>query len=472
MPAHERFPRRRRDAGGAGETAGGGVSAEALNSRVEACLRRYLPTPGRLVLGYSGGLDSSVLLHVLADLRSRPGVSRFVLEALHVHHGLSPGADAWATHCARVCRDLDVPLRVERVRVDRGGEGPEAAARAARYRVYSRLDADALALAHHRDDQAETVLAQLLRGGGAKGLAAMPACRALAGGRLRLLRPLLDVPRAWLLAWARDRGLEWVEDESNRQLHLTRNALRHEVLPLLESRFPGAGAILARAAGRFAETADLLDDLADLDGGEAPAAAGLALDRLAALPEPRARNLLRRHLERAGASLHPDALREGLRQLLSAREDAHPSVAFGEVSLRRYRGRALAVPSDRGKGRDEYPASPESPSLWRGEASLALGGGGILCFEPLVGGGVRLDPGPVTVRCRRGGERLRVAPNRPRRCLKDLLREAGIPPWQRDRLPLVYVGDHLAWVAGIGPDAAFRAGAGERGWLISWGRPW
>jgi tRNA(Ile)-lysidine synthase len=443
--------------------------AEALNSRVEACLRRHLSPAGRLVVGYSGGLDSSALLHLLAGLR--PGLG-FSLAALHVHHGLSPRADDWAAHCENVCRGLDVPLAVERVRVERGAEGPEAAARAARYRVFSRLDADALALAHHRDDQAETVLAQLLRGAGAKGLAAMPVCRVLAGGRLRLLRPLLDVPRAWLVAWALDRGLEWAEDESNRQPHLTRNALRHEVLPLLESRFPGAGAILAAAAGRFVETAGLLDDLADLDGREAPTAAGLALDRLAALPEPRARNLLRRHLERAGASLHPDALRESLRQLLSAREDAQPSVAFGEVSLRRYRGRALVVPSDRGQGQDEAPASPESPRLWRGEASLPLGDGGTLRFEPLVGGGVRLDPGPVTVRRRLGGERLRVAPNRPRRCLKDLLREAAIPPWQRDRLPLVYVDDRLAWVAGIGPDAAFRAGAGERGWLISWDRSW
>jgi tRNA(Ile)-lysidine synthase len=443
--------------------------AEVLNNQVEAFLRRYLPAGGRLVLGYSGGLDSSVLLHLLAGSRSSLG---FSLDALHVHHGLSPGADAWAAHCERVCRGLDVPLVVERVEVIREGEGPEAAARAARYRAFSRLDADALALAHHRDDQAETVLAQLLRGGGARGLAAMPPSRMLDGGRIRLLRPLLNVPRAWLLDWALDRGLEWVEDDSNRQLHLTRNALRHEVLPLLESRFPGAGATLARAAGRFAETAALLDDLADLDGGPALSAEGLALDRLAALPEARARNLLRRHLEQAGASIHAELLREGLRQLLHARGDACLSVTFGGVSLRRYRGRALLVPSDREGGPDGDAATPEPTGLWRGEAKLSLGDGGTLGFEPMIGGGVRLEPGPVTVRCRRGGERLRMAPNRPRRLLKDLLREAGIPPWQRDRMPLVYVGDQLAWVAELGPDAAFRAGEGERGWLISWDKPW
>jgi tRNA(Ile)-lysidine synthase len=155
--------------------------------------------------------------------------------------------------------------------------------------------------------------------------------------------------------------------------------------------------------------------------------------------------------------------------LLHARDDARLSVSFGGVSLRRYRGGARLVSSDRRGGRNA--ASLEPPGFWRGEASLALGDGGTLDFEPMVGGGVRLEPGPVTVCRRKGGERLRVAPNRPRRFLKDLLREAGIPPWERDRLPLVYVGDQLAWVAELGPDAAFRAGEGERGWVISWDKP-
>jgi tRNA(Ile)-lysidine synthase len=431
-----------------------------LPGRVLAQLSAQVLPGSRLSVGFSGGLDSSVLLHLLAELRPAGG---YALSAVHVHHGLSYHADAWADHCRAVCATLAVPIEIRRVRVQAAGEGPEAAARAARYAAFATLDTEVLALAHHRDDQAETVLTQLLRGGGARGLAAMPAWRPLPGDRVRLWRPLLDTPRADLLAWARARGLAWVEDDSNRQTHLARNALRHDILPRLESQFPGAGATLAWAAGRFAEAASLLDDLADLDGGGAADAAGLSLARLAALPEPRARNLLRRYLEQSGATLHPDPLREALRQLLSARADARVRVAFGPVLLLRHGGRAVAVPAVRAV------AAPMRQFLWRGELHLDLGGGESLVFQPVTGEGVRLEPGRATVRFRCGGEKLRLAPNRPRRLLKDLLREAAIPPWQRDRLPLLYVGDRLAWVDGIGADAGFRAGPGEPGWLISRG---
>lgn len=431
--------------------------------RVAACLRQYPPRGGRLCVGYSGGLDSSVLLHLLAELRSGFG---YTLSALHVHHGLSARADDWAAHCERACRELDVPLTVERVRVEMAGDGPEAAARAARYAVFSRLDADALALAHHRDDQAETVLAQLLRGGGPKGLAAMPMSRWLDGGRVRLLRPLLEIPRSVLESWARASGLAWVEDESNRQTHLTRNALRQDILPLIETRFPGAGATLALAAGRFAESAELLDDLADLDARDAIDASGIAIDRLAALPEARARNLLRRYLERSGATIHPESLKEGLRQLLEARGDARVAVVFGAMELRRFRGRARAVPRRARAGVDRKPGEPMA--RWHGEPGLVLGTFGKLAFQRVAEGGIRLDAGPVTVCSRRGGETLRPHPGRPCRAVKDLLREAAIPPWLRDELPLLYVGERLAWVAGIGADTAFMARPGESGWLVTW----
>ena len=428
--------------------------------RVAACLARHLPRGGRLWVGYSGGLDSSVLLYLLAGLRQAHGYS---LNAIHVHHGLSPHADDWARHCEQVCRRLDVPLRVEPVRVVADGAGPEAAARAVRYAVFSRLPADALALAHHRDDQAETVLGQLLRGAGAKGLAAMPEARALADGHILLLRPLLATSRSDLEEWARSRGLEWVEDESNRSTHLTRNALRHDILPLIESHLPGAGANLARAAGRFAETARLLDDLADLDAQGAVGDAGLEIAHLATLPEPRARNLLRRYLERAGAELHPERLREGLRQLLEARDETQMALRFGPVELRRHRGRALAVPVAR-----EPVAGLDAPQLWRGEPRLDLGESGLLEFQRVERGGLGLDGSEVTLRRRRGGENFRPDAKRPRRPLKDWLREAGIPPWQRERLPLLFVGERLAWVAGLGMDIDCRAKPGEPGWQLAW----
>lgn len=431
--------------------------------RVAACISRHLPSGGRLSVAYSGGLDSTVLLHLLAEPGSRLG---YDLSAVHVHHGLSVNADAWTAHCERVCADLRIPLNVIRVDIEPTGEGPEGAARMARYREFARIDADCLALAHHRDDQAETVLLQLLRGGGLKGLAAMPEARWLEGGKIRLIRPLLDIPRAELETWARSHGLAWVEDESNRLTHLSRNALRHGVLPLIERHFHGAAAVLARSAGQFAEAAGLLDALADLDAREALSPAGLDMARLAALPEPRARNLLRRHLEQAGATLRQDKLREALRQLLEARRDARVTLVFGDTTLYRFRGRVHAVVS----ARAGFPASASAgPGLaWRGEAVIDLGGSGKLHFESLQAGGVRLGPGAVGIRFREGGERLRPDAKRPRRPLKDLLRESAIPPWQRSRLPLVYVGDRLAWVAELGPDADFIASPGERGWRIAW----
>lgn len=444
-----------------------------LEDRVAACLGRHPRAGGRLAVAYSGGLDSTVLLHLLAGLRRKLGYS---LSAVHIHHGLSPNADTWTAHCEGVCAELDIPLTVLRVAVETAGEGPEAAARSARYREFARLDVDCLALAHHRDDQAETVLLQLLRGGGLKGLAAMPEARWLEGGEISgeicLIRPLLEIARTELETWAQTHGLAWIEDESNRQTHLSRNALRYAVLPLIERHFPGAAGILARSAGQFAEKAELLDELADLDGQEALSPEGLDIQRLAALSEPRARNLLRRYLEQAGASLRQDGLREALRQIREARPDAQVELVFGDVSLRRYHGRVRAIASGEERGGFSASISGRPSFVWRGEAVLDLGDSGKIRFERVDAGGIRLGPAAVSIRFRQGGEGLRPDARRPRRALKDLLREAAIPPWQRDRMPLLYVGDRLAWVAEIGTDADFLAGPGEPGWRVTWTPAW
>jgi tRNA(Ile)-lysidine synthase len=428
----------------------------ALNGRVSAGTR--------VTVAYSGGLDSSVLLHVLAELRRALGCT---LDALHVHHGLSPNADAWAAHCAACCAALGVPLHVRHVVVRAAGEGLEAAARAARYRAFGEHATDFLLLAHQRDDQVETVLLRLMRGGGPRALAGMPAERVLPGGA-RLLRPLLACTRAQLQAWADTHGLAWVEDESNTDPVHARNALRHRVMPVLAEIFPQAGARLALTAAQGAETAVLLDDLADMDAQAAQQGDGLSLSRLAALSEARARNVLRRQLERAGARLGERALREAWRQLSQAQADAAVDVAFGAWRLRRHRGvihLLSPTPEAALSGVRRHLAE------WRGETRLDLGVLGALEFRPAAGQGVRLHAGATLVRLRQGGERLCLAPGRPRRSLKNLLREAGVPPWLRSRLPLLYVEDRLAWVAGIGADAHCLAGAGEPGWVISWQRP-
>ncbi len=429
---------------------------DELAARVAAFLRRH-PPGERLAVGYSGGLDSTVLLHLLAGLRDEHA---FHLSAVHVHHGLSLAADAWVAHCQSQCAALDLPLRVERVSVQLAGRGLEAAAREARYRAFAGLAVDALALAHQRDDQAETVLLQLLRGGGVKGLAAMPAARALGG--ITLLRPLLETTRAEIEAYARDRGLSWVEDESNGDVRLRRNVARRQVLPVLAQSFPDAGQTLARAAEQFAEQAALLDALAEADGADVIAGEGLEVAWLARLDAARARNVLRLYLERQGVPVRREQLHSALTQMLEARPDAAPRIDFGTLALRRFQGRLLLVAAAAPDGASEW--------TWQGETELDLGAAGRLLFEPTTGQGVRL-PARATVRLRNGGERLQPDARRPSRTLKNLLREAAVPPWWRDRLPLIYVDDRLAWAADIGADAVYRCGVGEAGWLIAWRRP-
>lgn len=446
----------------------------SLAQRLAACIAEQGLYGRHLCVGYSGGLDSSVLLHLLAGLRGDAGFQTtfqrtfhrtFYLSAVHVHHGLSPQADAWAAHCADVCLTLDVPLQTQQVNVNPAGEGLEAAARAVRYRVFRELDADALVLAHHRDDQAETVLLQLLRGASLKGLAAMPQQRLLQGAvnpEMILLRPLLDTTRAEIAAYAAEHGLNWIDDASNADQTLSRNALRHAALPVLSARFPDAPQALAQAAAQFAEAASLLDALAENDAGIA--SDRLALSVLQALPEPRARNVLRHFLAQAGVEIRRDALHEALRQVLTARPDAQVRVEFGAAILRLH-SRHVVIELKPGN------AVHATTRLWHGETCIELGAAGNLLFQSVIGSGVRLTPGQVSIRWRCGGERMRPGAGRPRRTLKNLLRETGIPAWQRDSLPLVYLDEALVWAAGVGGDSDFQVTAGETGWLISWQAP-
>jgi len=253
-----------------------------------------------------------------------------------------------------------------------------------------------------------------------------------------------------------------VDDASNGDTALRRNATRHHLLPLLEAMFPGAAVTLAQAAAQFAESADLLDALARQDGAAAISVEGVSLARLGELDPARARNLLRHYLELHGIPIRRERLHEALGQMLTARVDAQPAVAFASATLRRYQGRAVLV---------KQAAPPAGQTWqWRGEAELDLGAAGRLSFTPASGQGVVL-PGVATVRLRSGGEKLRPDARRPARTLKNLLREAAVPPWRRECLPLVYLEERLAWAAEIGADAAFQAGPGMPGWLISWWRP-
>ncbi|HET9699403.1 MAG TPA: tRNA lysidine(34) synthetase TilS [Burkholderiales bacterium] len=459
-----------------------GNDPAAPAAAVEAVLRDHVVRGQRVCLALSGGVDSAVLLDVLARLRRPLG---FRLSALHVHHGLSPNAGRWAAFCARICRARRVPLAVEKVAVRRArGESPEAAARQARYAVLWRQDADWVLLAHNRDDQAETLLLQLLRGAGVEGLAAMPVVRnADLGSRSspgggdrsrtaqsalrnpRLLRPLLAVPRGEIEAYARARRLRWVEDESNLDSRFERNFLRLKILPQLERRYPGCRAALARASRHLGEAGRLLEDLAAADALEAVEDGALRVAALRELGAARARNLLRHWLRQRGAMMPPEAsLAEALRQAAGARSDAGVDVALGDFRLRVHRGLAYLEPAD---------AAPATLELeWRGEPTLELPGGlGRVAFRRRRGKGLSLAAlmrQPAVLRLRGGGEKLRAQAGRPRRTLKNLLQEAGVPPWQRARMPLLFCGGRLAWAPGIGADADFRCAPGEPGVVPEW----
>jgi tRNA(Ile)-lysidine synthase len=338
------------------------------------------------------------------------------------------------------------------------GRSLEALARSARYERLLAHEVDVIALAHHADDQAETVLLQLLRGAGPHGLAAMPAYRP---GRPALLRPLLDLPRALILACAKARKLAWIEDESNADRAHTRNALRHDIAPLLAARFAGYPRTLARAARHQAEAAQLLDELARSDAAGAVDANGLDSARLGALSRPRARNLLRWFLRTQGLRTPSEArLADMLRQLVGAAADARTRIVLDDVEIGRHRGR-IAV----------HLTPPGAfELLWQGEPEVALPGG-VLAFQRKLGAGLagpKLERARVMLRSRVGGERIRLAVDRPTRTVKQLLQEAHVPPWLRQSLPLVWCDDDLAAVPGLGIALKFQAAPGETGWTLDW----
>lgn len=433
-----------------------------LAENVGIVLRRDIPRGARMVVGLSGGIDSVVLLHLLVR-RLRIAPAR--ISAIHVNHQISSHAARWATFCRRWCRELGVKLSVAKVEVPRGNS-TEAAARAARYAVFAASGADVLLLAHNRDDQAETVLLQLLRGAGPRGLSAMPVLRPGTSGMPAVLRPLLETPRAAIEAYAARHGLQWVEDESNQDRAYLRNFLRHDVLPLLESRLPGVRGTLARAARHQAECSELLDALAVGDLAAGNHAGQLPLVLLKGLSPSRARNALRYFL-RCNEVAMPEAERldELLRQSMTARDDARLCVDLGGVQLRRFQGALYIV--------RPLPRLTKSFAVaWDGRGILPLPQlGGSLRLLRRKGKGIAaviLQSASLQVRVRQGGEMLRPAPAGRQRTVRNLLQEAALPPWLRERLPFIYADGELAAVPGLGVDAKFQAGAGRPGLVPVW----
>lgn len=415
--------------------------------------------PARYVIAFSGGIDSTVLLHAMC--RSHSSIPVVVA---HVNHQLCAESAEWEAHCRNVAESLGVDYVSEQARIAAdSGMGPEAAARAARYGVFENIlqANDWLLTAHHEADQAETLLLNLFRGSGPSGLAAMKISRPFATGRL--VRPLLRTPKAQIDDYARQENLDWIQDPSNADTRFDRNFLRNDILPLLESRWQALTGRLTRSAELAGEAAHLLDDLAGMDLETAGTTDKLNIGALALLTPARQRNLLRYAIRDLGLPSPPSTrLSQIVDELMVAREDAQPLVQWPGVEVRRYREKIYLLSTELSS------TIAETDDLLRVGASAYLGSGlGTLSLSE--SGGAGIDPAIATsglkIRIRDGGESIRPVGRNHAHKLKKLLQEAAVVPWMRSRIPLLFSGDKLVAVADLWIAAECSA---ENGYQIRW----
>jgi tRNA(Ile)-lysidine synthase len=435
-------------------------STAILASRFKE-LEAVAAKPKRYVIAFSGGLDSTVLAHALANLKHHDDYSGIPVLAVHIDHGLQAESADWAFRCRDAAAEFEIDFRSLVVNVQtESGKGPEASARDARYSaLHAEIGTgDWLLSAHHREDQAETLLLNLIRGSGPAGVAGIGSLRRFGPGWL--VRPLLNVDRADLQQYALDESLLWVDDPSNSNRRFDRNFLRHEVLPRLKSRWPDIATRLQRSAGHAGEASQLLVELAEIDvqalGGDT---ARLPIDALSALSAARQRNVIRYAIRDRGFST-PTALQleRIMKEVIRARVDAQPLVSWPGASVRRYRNGLYLLPQN-------LADQVECRELEGTE--LELGSGlGVLRFESGddIGLSKALLDGGLTIKPRVGGERFSPYGQTHTRELKKLLQEEGVVPWMRDRLPLVYSGDRLLAVGDLwlAADAVTKPGVAIR----------
>jgi tRNA(Ile)-lysidine synthase len=431
----------------------------------KAVLSTYIKQDDHVIVALSGGIDSIVLLDMLNSL-SKP--LQFTLSAVHIDHGISQNAGQWCKFCCNLCRTLHIPIAITHLKIRKEpGISLEASARYARYQVFNHLLADYVVLGQHQDDQAETLLLQLLRGAGIRGLAAMPVARKQESDRApQILRPMLDISRSSIQQYAEKKKLNWINDESNEDITFDRNFLRHEIFPLLKKRYPTYQKTLSRTSQHLAEASHLLDELAELDNSECRVGGKLQIVCLRKLSLPRAKNLLRYTLSQQGIS-QPSTkkMADILQQLLMVGADTKLLIPFENIEFRCYKGTVNILP------RKVIPDN-DLLFIWHGEERLILDQlNGSINFSYKKNSGIdpeKLNKNHVTIRLRYGGERFSPNCKRPRRRLKSLFQEALIPPWERNALPLLFSGEQLVWVPGIGIECEFQTTPGKTGLVPTW----
>jgi len=416
-----------------------------MTKPVQAAIQGYLdtyPQPQHIVVAYSGGLDSHVLLHAL----KQSTCSTSSISAIHIHHGLQIEADDWVIHCQQVCDQLEIPLHTINVTVSRDqGQGLEAAARQARYAAFEQhLPNKAhLLLAQHANDQAETLLLQLLRGAGTAGLAAMPTQRHL--GKGLLIRPLLTCSQASLQDYAQQQGLHWVDDPSNQQQQYDRNYLRQQILPRLQQRWTSCVSTLSRAAQHQADSLNLLNQYAQqqLQACQGSQANTLSRQALATLSPEQQHNVLRYWLQRQGLSLpNQTRFKEIQRQNQQADHTQQILIRWQQVECRSYRDNLYV--------HESLPSTPKENDLtWTiGEPAPALPLGRLHVLAE------NQRTIAVTIRFRQGGEQF--TQHGQHKSLKNLFQTAGLPPWLRPFIPLIYIEDMLVVIPSIAQATGFE----------------
>lgn len=411
-------------------------------------------------VAYSGGIDSHVLLALCAEFRRHTSIK---LRAIHINHNLSPHAQAWSNHCKAICAEYDIDLIVREIKLDlQAGESLEEEARKKRYAVfaeYVNID-DVLLTAHHQDDQAETMLMQLMRGAGLKGLSAMPAMKVFAKGWHA--RPLLDVDRVNLQQYAQANQLRWIDDESNQNSKMTRNFIRHHVLSVLKERWSSATNVIARSAAHCAEAQALLEQFAlELcEQVKGSVENTLSIQKLLTLEEAKQRLVLRTWIHGCGFSLpNVDKIEVIRSNVLTAANDRMPCVTWGEVEVRRFRDDLFLLSALK-------QHKVQQCHDWNLQQPLVLPHVGVLQAEKVNAQNSLRMVGDVQVRFRQGGEVINL-PNRGRHKLKNLFQEWNVTPWLRDRIPLIFIGETCIAAVGYFIDPDYVADANESGWLVS-----
>lgn len=434
-------------------------------SALLACVENLVPrTSAELCVAYSGGLDSTVLLHALSRaIADRPN---YRMRAAHVDHQLHPDSSSWREQCGRIAQSLGIELVPLVVTVEASPElGPEAAARDARYAALRQIlrPNEVLLTAHHADDQLETMLLALMRGAGLRGLSGVPSVQIFGGGWLA--RPLLEFARAELEAWAGAERLQWLEDPSNDDTRFDRNFLRHRVLPALRERWPAADHSATRSTAHLREAGRLLDVLAATDLETVAVGSCLSMTGIARLAPARRRNVLRHWIRQQGMRAPSTRKLATLeRDLLVAREDRLPCVEWDGVQVRRHRGLLYCM-------RQRPPFEPPDTLTWNVSQVLELPAQlGRLRAQRDAAGGLAATrvPKALQIHFRQGGEELQPAGDPHHRKLKKLLQDARVLPWWRDRVPLIYAADRLAAVGDLWIAEEFAARAGEDALRIVW----